>query len=88
MEWALNDPLKSRAYGHKKEVDLFTKHDKIAHYESIGGHYYPVNQDGKFDEWGAMAKHIDQANKEKIQAQNEEKHKMMSDYNAYLDKQR
>ncbi len=58
MEWGINDSLKSRAYGHKKEGDAETKHDKIADYESKGGHYYPVDREGKLDEWGAMVKHM------------------------------
>lgn len=29
MEWGINDSLKARAYGHKKEGDAETKHDKI-----------------------------------------------------------
>jgi len=29
MEWGINDSLKSRAYGHKKEADISTKQDKI-----------------------------------------------------------
>jgi hypothetical protein len=37
MEWGINDNLKSRAYGHKKEGDLEAKHEKVAEYESKGG---------------------------------------------------
>lgn len=33
MEWGINDNLKSRAYGHKKEGDADIKHDKIVEYE-------------------------------------------------------
>lgn len=33
MEWGINDNLKSRAYGHKKEGDLETKQDKVQEYE-------------------------------------------------------
>lgn len=58
MEWGINDSLKSRAYGQKKEADLETKHDKVIEYENKGGHYYPTDRDGKFDEWGAMVKHM------------------------------
>lgn len=57
MEWGINDSLKARAYGHKREVnDHLT--DKITQYESKGGHYYPVDRDGKLDEWGAIVKHM------------------------------
>lgn len=37
MEWGINDNLKSRSYGHKKEADVNTKHNKINDYESKGG---------------------------------------------------
>lgn len=58
MEWGINDSLKSRAYGHKKEADLDTQHDKVVEYENKGGHYYPADREGKLDEWGAMVKHM------------------------------
>lgn len=58
MEWGINDSLKSRAYGHKKEGDAETKQEKITEYESKGGHYYPMDREGKLDEWGAMVKHM------------------------------
>lgn len=29
MEWGINDSLKSRAYGHKKESDMDSKQDKV-----------------------------------------------------------
>ena len=58
MEWGINDSLKSRAYGHKKETDIDTQHDKIQNYASKGGKYYPTDSEGKFDEWGAMVKHM------------------------------
>lgn len=37
MEWGINDNLKSRSYGHKKEADVVTKQDKIHEYSSKGG---------------------------------------------------
>lgn len=37
MEWGINDSLKSRAYGHKKEADKESKIVKIQSYESKGG---------------------------------------------------
>lgn len=32
MEWGINDNLKSRAYGHKKEGDLETNIEKVVEY--------------------------------------------------------
>ena len=57
MEWGINDSLKSRAYGHKKQADVVSKADKIEKYENQGGQYYPHDAEGKFDEWGAMVRH-------------------------------
>ena len=37
MEWGINDSLKSRAYGHKKEADSGTIQEKALEYESKGG---------------------------------------------------
>ena len=58
MEWGINDSLKSKAYGHKKEADINNKIEKIENYEKMGGHYYPMDRQGKFDEWGALVKHL------------------------------
>lgn len=57
MEWGINDSLKSRAYGQKKEADSDAQHDKVVEHEQKGGQYYPMDKEGKVDEWGAMIKH-------------------------------
>jgi hypothetical protein len=58
MEWGINDSLKSRAYGHKKEGDMEERQAKAAGYQERGGHYYPADRQGKLDEWGAIVKHM------------------------------
>lgn len=37
MDWAINDSLKSRAYGNKKEVDETRYREKAKSYERQGG---------------------------------------------------
>ena len=51
MEWGINDSLKSRAYGQKKDTTLKEQHS------SAERTYYPTDREGKIDEWGAMVKH-------------------------------
>lgn len=48
------DPLKM-AYGVKRPLDM--KEDRIKDMPSKQMRYYPVDQRGNLDEWGAMSKH-------------------------------
>lgn len=52
MEFGLNDSLKSRAFGSKK--DIMSKQDKIEQIENEGGKYYPRDANGNINEWGAI----------------------------------
>lgn len=55
MEFGLNDSLKSRAFGTKK--DVISKMDKIDKIESEGGRYYVRDPNGNINEWGAILQH-------------------------------
>ena len=54
MDWGINDSLKSRAYGEKK--DYASKKDKIEDVIKKGNQYYPIQADGNVDEWSALTK--------------------------------
>ena len=44
MEWGINDGLKARAYGQKREKDENEVRTKAQSYERQGGQYYPMNK--------------------------------------------
>lgn len=88
MEWGINDQLKSRAYGQKKEGDAVTKQDKIQEYASKGGHYYPTDKEGKFDEWGAMIKHMSARHQVEEKEKQEKMRQQRLEYMQFLDQQR
>lgn len=51
----LNDPLKAKAFGTKK--DYLDKQDHIRELLENNKRYYPPDMGGVIDEWGAMARH-------------------------------
>jgi len=52
MEFGVNDSLKSRAFGQKK--DVMSKIGHIERVEQEGAKYYPWDSEGHVNEWGAI----------------------------------
>lgn len=52
MEYGINDSLKSRAYGQKK--DILEKEDHISRVAQSERQYYPREANGNINEWGAI----------------------------------
>lgn len=88
MEWGINDPLKGRAYGMKRENDQERSLEKTQNYEQKGGQYYPTDRSGKVDEWGAMVKHMTARNEIIQKEKHEEKKNQQQEYQRFLDMQR
>jgi len=55
MEFGINDTLKARAFGQKK--DVMSKMEHIEKVEADGAKYYPWDPIGNINEWGAILQH-------------------------------
>lgn len=65
------DPLKMRTYGEKKSVQ--EKQEKIQGLYDKYHRYYPVDNRGNLDEWGAVIKHQEEMYKNEVERKKIEK---------------
>lgn len=86
MEWGINDSLKARSYGQKKDYD--EKLDKVSHGSGKYKQYYPVGADGNIDEWSALSKQQQELAKKAQQEEHMNQQQQKKQYYSTLDRQR
>lgn len=77
------DPLKM-AYGVKHPMT--TKQDNIKGMPDQHKRYYPVDQHGQLDEWGALVKHQAEVHDREVAKKQNEALQQMKNYHQDLDK--
>ena len=78
----VNDSLKLKAYGWKKNMI-----EKQPHIEKIlnnSNQYYPPDQSGVIDEWGALMKQQDNLQNNKAQTDHISDQQKKKEYSSYL----
>lgn len=86
MDWGVNDSLKSRSYGVKK--DYAEKLDKISQNGTTHKQYYPISSDGNIDEWQALAKQQQELVKKHNQDEKQQQTVQKKQLYNHLDRQR
>mgnify|MGYP003688271269 CR=1 FL=1 len=80
----LIDPLKLGAYGVKRPLE--EKQEKIRQMEANHKRYYPVDNHGQLDEWGAVIKAQEDQYKNEMERKRLERKQHQKQYHAELSK--
>ncbi|CAI2366404.1 unnamed protein product [Moneuplotes crassus] len=80
----LVDPLKVGAYGVKRPLE--EKQDKIKELEANHKRYYPIDNHGQLDEWGAVIKYQEEQYKNEMEKKRLERKQHQQQYFAELSK--